>query len=124
LTSGNYKTTPKGGKKKGKGGKNDVNTTTSQKDAKAIALLEKRFEDLQKKLYQMEGLLAQNKENDKKRKKEEGEVEANIKTLKKAVETAEREKEKAEKERKRAGKEKEEIEKERNEALERMIKLA
>ena len=94
MTSGNYKTTPKGGKKKGKGGKNDVNTTTSQKDAKAIALLEKRSEDLQKKLYQMEGLLAQNKENDKKRKKEEGEVEANMKTLKKAVETAERERRK------------------------------
>ena len=63
-----------------------------QKDQAKWLALEKRSEDLQK---QLEDLIAQNKENERKRKKEDAENLASSKALKKSLEAAEREKEKA-----------------------------
>ena len=57
-----------------------------------MAAIEKRSEELQK---QVEILVAQNKENERKRKKEEADNSAITKALKKSLEAAERDKEKA-----------------------------
>jgi hypothetical protein len=102
----------KGGKKGGK--KNNVNDLTGDddeaqtggkndgkyarhylietKEKAKLAAIEKRSEELQK---QVEILVTQNKENEKKRKKEEAENSATTKALKKALESAERDKEMA-----------------------------